>query len=195
MQKFSVILLLFTCYACKQKVLNSLHKGNEIVVVKNYTLQSSKNIFIDNEVVYINGKVYTGFIYKLYPNNKDTFLIDEYSDGLLNGISKKWYANNQIMEKRNYSTGKKNGRQISYWENGNKKFEFVAKDDELKEWTNEGKLIHLANYVNGQEEGTQKLWYNNGKIRANYVMKNGKRYGLLGTKNCKNVSDSIYMLR
>ena len=93
----------------------------------------------------------------------------------------------------------KNGKQIAYWENNKKKFEFTAKDDayegELKEWAFNGTLTHLAHYVNGQEEGSQKLWYDNGKIRANYVIKNGKRFGLLGTKNCKNVSDSIFVVQ
>ena len=77
----------------------------------------------------------------------------------------------------------------------NKKFEFVANDDtyegEMKQWNVDEQLIHLANFKNGQEEGSQKLWYDNGKIRANYVIIKGKRYGLLGTKNCRNVSDSI----
>ena len=95
-----------------------------------------------------------------------------------------------------YSRGKKNGKQISYWENGNKRFEFDAKNDSyegvLQEWDVYGKLYHLGNFVNGQEEGTQKLWYPNGKIKANYVVRDGKRYGLLGTKNCMNVSDSIF---
>ena len=59
----------------------------------------------------------------------------------------------------------------------------------------EGKLFHLATYKNGQEEGTQKMWYDNDKIRANYYIIDGKRYGLLGTKNCKNVSDSIFIVR
>ena len=81
----------------------------------------------------------------------------------------------------------------------NKRFDFVAKDDEyygeMKEWTIDGKLFHLAHYVNGQEEGIQKMWYENGKIRANYVIIKGKRYGLLGTKNCRNVSDSIIMVK
>ena len=56
---------------------------------------------------------------------------------------------------------------------------------------NNGNLFHLAHYKNGQEEGVQKLWYENGKIRANYIILNGKRFGLLGTKNCLNVKDSL----
>jgi len=122
-----------------------------------------------------------------------------YEDGLLNGVSKKWYHNKQLMEERYYRYGKKHGSQVAYWENGNKKFEFTAVNDayegELKEWTCDGKLFHLAHYKNGQEEGEQKLWYDEGKIRANYVIKDGKRYGLLGTKNCKNVSDSIPVIK
>ena len=114
-------------------------------------------------------------------------------------VQKKYFANNQLMEYREFRNGMKNGKQIGYWDNGKKRFEFVAKDDayegELKEWDSNGKLFHLAHYKNGQEEGSQKLWYENGKIRANYFIMKGKRYGLLGTKNCKNVSDSIFVIR
>ena len=46
------------------------------------------------------------------------------------------------------------------------------------------------NYYNGKEQGSQKVWYNNGKIKSNYVVKDGRRYGLLGTKNCTNVKDT-----
>lgn len=160
-----------------------------------YTKQSSQDIFIWDEIVYVNDKKYTGILYKLFVNNYDSFFIAEYKKGRLDGCSKKWYSNKQPMEIRCYKEGKKNGKQISYWQNGNKRFEFSAKEDTyegtLMEWTYTGKLIHLANYVNGHEEGTQKLWYDNGQIRANYVMRNGKRYGLLGTQNCKYVSDNI----
>jgi antitoxin component YwqK of YwqJK toxin-antitoxin module len=167
---------------------------------KVYKQKTSRNISIDNDVVFDNGKPYNGYLYEINPGNMDTVSVAEYSNGLLNGTSKRWYVNNkQLMEERLYSNGKKNGRQVSYWENGNKRFEFFAKDDayegELKEWNIEGQLIHLANFVNGQEEGAQKLWYDNGKIRANYVMLKGKRYGLLGTKNCRNVSDSIFFTK
>jgi antitoxin component YwqK of YwqJK toxin-antitoxin module len=114
-------------------------------------------------------------------------------------VYKKYYPNRQLMEYREFRNDMKNGKQIGYWDNGNKRFEFVAKDDAyegaLKEWDYNEKLFHLANYKNGQEEGVQKLWYENGKIRANYVIINGRRFGLLGTKNCKNVSDSIFVVK
>jgi len=56
----------------------------------------------------------------------------------------------------------------------------------------EGKLISYHNFKNGYEEGSQKVWYDNGKIKSNYTIKNGRRYGLLGTKNCINVKDSVF---
>ena len=37
----------------------------------------------------------------------------------------------------------------------------------------------------------QQFWYNDGEIKSNYIIKNKRRYGLLGTKNCVNVSNSI----
>ena len=81
-------------------------------------------------------------------------------------------------------------------ENGNIKFEFHFKDDEYegicRTWNNKGILTQESNYVAGHEEGAQKAWYDNGKVRSNYVIKAGRRYGLLGTKNCKNVSDSVF---
>ena len=114
-------------------------------------------------------------------------------------VSKKYYSNKQLMEYREFRNEMKNGKQIAYWDNGNKRFEFIAKNDayegELMEWDYSGNLFHLAHYKNGQEEGVQKLWYDNGKIRANYITIKGRRFGLLGTKNCKNVSDSIFIVK
>jgi antitoxin component YwqK of YwqJK toxin-antitoxin module len=114
-------------------------------------------------------------------------------------VYEKYYNNKQLMEYREFRNGMKNGKQIAYWDNGKKRFQFEAVNDTyegvLKEWDYNGNLFHLAHYKNGQEEGVQKLWYENGKIRANYIILNGKRFGLLGTKNCKNVSDSIIVVK
>jgi antitoxin component YwqK of YwqJK toxin-antitoxin module len=109
-------------------------------------------------------------------------------------VVKKYFPNGQLMEVRHFSNGMKNGRQTAFWENGNIRFDFIAKNDAyegaLREWDIHGHLFHLAHFVDGQEEGVQKMWYEDGKIRANYVVIKGRRYGLLGTKNCKNKLDT-----
>ena len=114
-------------------------------------------------------------------------------------IYKKYYPDKQLMEYREFRDDIKNGKQIAYWDNGKKRFEYTAKNDayegELMEWDYNGKLFHWGHYKNGQEEGVQKLWYENGKIRANYVTLRGRRFGLLGTKNCKNGSDSVLFIK
>ena len=61
-----------------------------------------------------------------------------------------------------------------------------------REWNEAGRLVKEMNYKAGYEAGSQRSWYDNGRIRANYVIEDGRRYGLLGTKNCVNVSDSIF---
>lgn len=190
------IIILFLTFSCKNEKSNEFYT---ISIPKHYTLKSSKQEIIKNDVLYIDEERYSGYIYEMFPNSNDTLSIQSYFNGKLSGVLKKWYTVNQLKEERYYFEGKKNGKQIAYWENGNKKFEFTAKNDayegELKEWSFDGKLSHLGNFVKGQEEGIQKLWYDTGKIRANYVIKNGKRYGLLGTKNCKNVStDSLFTI-
>ncbi|WP_227873919.1 toxin-antitoxin system YwqK family antitoxin [Flavobacterium nackdongense] len=198
MKILPVIITLLSICSCSQKKSEEVVFFNHLVP-KTYILLPSPTIQIKNDTVFVNNKKYSGFLYELQSNNKDTISIKGYYNGLETGVSKKWYADRKIMEERYYLDGKKNGTQIAFWENGNKKFEFKAINDiyegEMKEWNVNGKLIHLANYKNGQEEGSQKLWYDNGKIRANYVIINGRRYGLLGTKNCRNVSDSIFIVK
>jgi len=52
--------------------------------------------------------------------------------------------------------------------------------------------MEVMNYKNGYEDGRQEQYYDNGKVKANYIMMSGRRYGLLGTKNCVNVTDSVF---
>ena len=59
-------------------------------------------------------------------------------------------------------------------------------------WTKVGQIIEELNFENGQQVGSQKVWYIDGKIKSNYIIKNNRRYGLLGTKNCRNVSEEVF---
>mgnify|MGYP003667729378 CR=1 FL=1 len=191
----TMVLLLLVCACSQNKPV--VQSNPEIPPI--YVSKTASSISIRNDTVYENNEKYSGYLLQFQSNKVDTLSIAGYYQGLQSGLAKKWYSKNSVMEERQYLAGEKNGKQIAFWENGNKKFEFEAVKDMyqgvLKEWNQEGNLVHLANYKEGQEEGTQKLWYDNGKVRANYVIKNGKRYGLLGTKNCRNVSDSIFIVR
>jgi antitoxin component YwqK of YwqJK toxin-antitoxin module len=192
MKAFLALGVLLLLFSCSQSNTTQVTEA----IPNQYILWSSPTISIHQDTVFLNEEKYSGYVVELDTASMDTLSIQGYLNGLQSGIGKKWYSNGQLMEERSYSKGAKNGLQTAYWENGAKKFEFVAKDDvyegEFKEWNTEGNLVHLANYENGQESGTQKLWDDKGKIRTNYVIVKGKRYGLLGTKNCKNVSDSIF---
>jgi antitoxin component YwqK of YwqJK toxin-antitoxin module len=110
-------------------------------------------------------------------------------------IEKKYFPSGKIREIRHVINGVRQGLQTAYWENGRKRFEYFAVNDayegELKEWAENGQLFHLAHYNKGQEEGIQKMWHANGKIRSNFIIIKGRRYGLLGTKNCKNVNEKL----
>ena len=151
---------------------------------------------IMNGVMYENGQLFTGTVYTLHPGTKDTAELANYFQGKENGEWKKFYAPGALKEKREFTNGKKTGEYIAYWENGNKKLDYLFDDDEYegtcREWNTDGMLIREMNYKKGHEEGEQKMFYDNGSTRSNYIIVKGRRYGLLGTKNCINVSDSVF---
>lgn len=194
MNKF-LILLLFFFSSCRNEEIGIVFFKQSKKVPSVYKEVSNYLFQLHQDTLYFNNKKFSGIQYLIYKKG-DTAFVKSYLNGLEEGISKKWYANKQLAEERLYVDGKKEGIHKSWWENGNKKFEFAVSNDEytneFKEWNSNGLLIKHFHYQNGQEEGSQKLWYDNGKIKANYVISKGKRYGLLGTKNCKNVSDSIF---
>jgi len=150
-------------------------------------------------VLFVNDSIFTGTLFSLDLNSKDTLELSSFLNGREHGAWKKFYQKGSVMEIRYFEKGKKQGEYKGFWPNGKKKFIFQFMDDEYNgscyEWAENGQLIHEANYKQGHEEGTQVAWYTNGKIRSNYTIINGRRYGLLGTRNCKNVSDSVFSKR
>lgn len=159
-------------------------------------LSTDKNLNRKNGIVYLNETLLTGKIYSLYPNTKDTAEITAYKEGKENGIWKKFYENGLLKEKREFTNGMKTGEYLAWWENGKQQVHYFFKQDEYdgtcRDWNQAGLLVKQMNYKMGHEEGSQQWWYDNGKIKANYVITDGRRYGLLGTKNCINVSDSVF---
>lgn len=150
------------------------------------------------DTVYYQKKPFTGYQYLLYPSG-DTAFVKPYFVGLEEGVIKKWYPNRQLAEERYYIAGKKEKTHKAWWPNGKLKFTYEFDNDEFnginKEWYETGALFKEFHYEKGYESGSQKMYWINGKVRANYVIKNNRRYGLLGTKNCINVADSVIIKR
>jgi antitoxin component YwqK of YwqJK toxin-antitoxin module len=136
---------------------------------------------------------------EFYPNSNDTASVIFHLNGLEHGEWRKYYPGGQLMGKRYFNKGVKVGVMKNWWENGQLQSEYHFNNGEYdgtcREWNAEGLLIREMNYENGYEQGSQKQWYDNGSYRSNYVIRDGRRYGLLGTKNCVNVSDSLDIFR
>jgi antitoxin component YwqK of YwqJK toxin-antitoxin module len=154
------------------------------------------NLMLKDGMTLVDSKPFSGTLVGLFPNQKDTLFIRNYLNGKENGEWKQFYPNQILEEVRYYKNGKKQGRYLAFWENGAKKIDYFFENDEYEglcqEWTSSGRLIKAMNYRKGHEEGSQKVWNEDGKIRSNYLIIKGRRYGLLGTKNCKNVSEKVF---
>ncbi len=164
-------------------------KHLELVNVADGELKTQKGI------CYWNGSVFSGSFYELNIKG-DTIGIFSYRNGKEDDVWKQFYENHQLKATRMFSRGKKTGEYKGWWENGKTKFIYHFENNEYEgicqEWSPDGKLLREANYESGHEAGPQKVWYSNGKIKSNYVVIDGRRYGLLGTKHCINVSDSVF---
>jgi hypothetical protein len=132
---------------------------------------------------------------EFYPGTTDTLAVTSFYNGLEHGEFRRFHENGVLMEQRYYVMGVKTGALKRYWNNGQIQAHYFFSTGEYqgncREWNPEGKLVREMNYERGHESGSQKQWYDDGSIRSNYIIRNGRRYGLLGTKNCINVSDSV----
>ena len=182
----SNLLIILLC-VCSCESFNS--NASIVINSKDSDIKNIKGLIL------YKGVPFTGTLIKLQENSNDTISIGNYLKGKKNGIFKRFYNNNLLQEQREFIMGKKDGEHKGYWDNGKLAFYYLLKEDVYdgtqRDWNRDGQLIKSLNYVDGHQEGLQQLWDNNGEIRTNYVIKNNRRYGLLGTKNCINVSDSI----
>lgn len=162
-------------------------------VIPNISVEASTDGLSKNKaLVYFKDSLFSGFLTNHFADgsiqSKSGYLY-----GKLQGESVQYYENGQLKEKRFYDNNKKVGHHKGLWPNGNKKFEYYFEaglhEGELKEWYETGEPFRFFHYKNGKEEGSQKMWQSDGIIRANYVVKEGHRYGLIGLKNCKSVTD------
>jgi antitoxin component YwqK of YwqJK toxin-antitoxin module len=147
----------------------------------------------ENGVLLASGAPFTGELVDRSPNGTLTSVFP-YVDGLREGTARGWYADGSPAWVRGYVEGREEGRHEGWWENGAPRFRYAFEggllEGDLLEWFPDGTPYRAFHYVNGKEEGRQRMWYTDGAPRANYVIRDGRRYGLPGTKGCTGGDDS-----
>ncbi|MAJ44946.1 MAG: hypothetical protein CMF96_09425 [Candidatus Marinimicrobia bacterium] len=113
-------------------------------------------------------------ITKIKTQNKLKEKIDSFSK--IDNKSENLQKNDEIYKLNDYK--KRNGKHITYYDNGNKWVELNFEND-LREgvqftWHRNGKLKSKLNYVSGKKHGIQKWWQKDGKMLNEKVYINGK---------------------
>ena len=185
---FRIFLLpiLLLAFSCSKPTKTAFFDANSLKIETNGGITTSAR------------KPISGRVFSLM-SSKDTVFSIGFLNGKEQGISRYWYENGQLSDVKFYDNGHKIGVHKGWWSDGKRKYIFHFENDEYEgnqqEWDENGLPYRDMNYHLGHEEGQQRMWYDNGQMRSNYIIKNNRRYGLLGTKNCINVADSIPALR
>jgi len=112
----------------------------------------------------------------------------EYRDGVRDGWARAWYPNGQLTYERQYRQGKEVGAHRGWWPDGREHFVYHYGDGltegTAREWFPSGQLYREFHYAAGHESGSERMWYADGRLRANYVVRDGRRFGLPGSKGC-----------
>ena len=135
----------------------------------------------EHGILYLDTLPFTGTV-------QDGLTLTSYMTGLKHGQSESRYKNGERNFVRTYAAGRETGVHEGWWEDGTPRFEYHFKDGVhhgvSKDWFRDGTLFRDFNYEHGHESGSQKMYFEDGSLRANYVVKDGRRFGLMGTKPC-----------
>lgn len=158
---------------------------------------TTSGVDLKNGIYFHNKQPFTGCLFALQHNGRDTLFSGIFSNGKENGIQRKWYPDGHLSEVRYYEAGLKTGTHKGFWNNGKPKFTYHF-DKDLYEgpqykYYEDGRPYTLKNYKNGQEEGMQQEWNQQGNLTINYQAQQGRQYGNIGKKNCASMwVDSVY---
>jgi len=100
------------------------------------------------------------------------------------GIINSYFSKDRIHKSISVIAGRKEGRQLTYFEDGKLKFSENFVDNKRhgvsKKWTiAEGyQLVAELSYLNGKLDGIQKQWFASGELHKLLQMKNGREEGL-----------------
>jgi len=144
-----------------------------------------------NGTILYNQELFSGKVVEYYSNG-EMASSTKYWRGIKDGVEYNFFPDGSLKSRRYYRNGEKHGVHRGYFEDGSLRFVYRFKKGlsvgNHKVWYEDGQLAQDLNYANGYPFGSQKVWRRDGKIRSNYVVReDGRRYGLVGIKRCKNI--------
>lgn len=114
-----------------------------------------------------------------------------YRNGLRHGLAQAWYGDGSLAYQRRFADGLRQGEHVGFWPGGWPQFRFRYIDDlfegEQASYYKNGMPLELRHYRAGQEVGRQQIWAASGELSSNYIVKEGRRYGLVGSVDCVTV--------
>jgi len=119
--------------------------------------------------------------HRLIDGRKSEYILAKFSKGMYNG-KYEHYRRNSLIEKGTYKEGRRNGKFLEYYSDGDVKSEKIFSNGKLngtlKTYFTNGKLESKKGYKGGVEHGAEQRWHwETGKliVDANYV--NGRPDG------------------
>jgi len=106
-----------------------------------------------------------------------------YKDGMLHGLVKYWYRNQQVEHEANFKNGKLHGPYKKWYDNGQQSFVVFCEDGEFqgpsKSWYENGQQSTEVIYKDSEFHGLKRVWYEDGQLEAELTFSYGKMNGLV----------------
>lgn len=126
---------------------NGLKNGLSIFYKQHQVGNATTSVVIDHVKHIVPYPVY----------ESDTFKIEHYANGLLNGVKKEFWPGSRLKREVGYKNGVFDGAFITY--------------------DTTGTILQEIHYKEGKKVGESKMYYNNGHIMKTGVWKNGLKNG------------------
>ena len=188
-----ISLLLMACDGSREPALGETAKpiGTTYGAEKNETV-SIKEVALNNGILYLmsNPGPYSGLVNSKWPNNNKKYQCT-YTDGLKNGPELAWHENGERKMAKQFKAGVQEGQTQEWWNNGQMKSITTYMDGkahgEAKGWHDNGKLARIIIFEKGIPVGKSEGWWENGAHAEviNYVNGKPDGYSIKWHKNSK----------
>lgn len=156
-------------------IINRYNMANQLVGKTEYKNNQPEGIHIayntkGNLILqgYFHNNIFTPEIYRMYYENGNLRIEENYKNAKLEGQVKEYYENGNIKSEKYYKESKLEGVVKEYFENNTLKSELLYKNNVLegisKIYNEDGILIEESTYSSNKLNGPQTLYYNNAKI-------------------------------